>query len=48
MKVVGDPLMHEYEYEKSVGRWKEMQVEEDREIFTKSSTSLKNKQYLKV
>ena len=40
--------MEEYEYQKNVGKLKVMEVEQDHEIFTKSGTNLRNKQYLKV
>ena len=48
LKAVGDPLMHEYDYQKNIGKLKVMEVEQDHEIFTKSGTNLKSKQYLKV
>ena len=43
LDVVGDPLMHEYDYHKNVGKIAAMEVEQDHEIFTKSGTVLKNK-----
>ena len=46
--MVGDPLIHEYEYHKNVGKLNELGAEQDHEIFTKSGTTLKNKKVLKV